>query len=433
MTHTIAVGSLLAVGLGLALLAGHRRWAPPLWVALAVGAGLRLAVLHLSANDTWQPWDFGYHFVYTADDIRVGRDPLLHPDTGWHFLPPMAYLLGLQRALALHLDIPWAITGRTVPMLADLVLIVLVGKLAARPATAPATNSEAGPEPEAGAEANREALRRFQYACMPVAMLVGTLHAQITPVALVFCVAMLLAMRAGRPAVAGAMLGMAASTGNWPMVLLPALLLGLRGLRSRLVATAGALAVPGAWLLTAPIFLDSTFADLPALARGVLATRPLIGEWGWTVLITGGDLTDGPGVARVGSLLLLGGFAAGLVWWRHADPTDVTIVILLVFLLVTYRFGSQYLLWSVPFLVARPTRGTWPMLAATAVWCAVGYLWLTRLTHGDWVIAHRWWALTSLALLPLVAWALPWARRRARAAGERTAERPTLETARTAV
>jgi hypothetical protein len=390
MTHTIIVGLPLALGLGLALIAGRRDWAPPLWVALAVGAVLRVVIMAFAAVDTFQPWDFNYHFLLTADHVRTGRDPILNADeTGWHFLPPMAYVLAAQRELGVLLGVPWTVVGRVVPMVADLVLIALVGRMASE----------------------KQAQRRFQYACVPVAVMVSTLHAQITPVALMFCAAALLALRSRRAAMAGVWLGMATAVGNWSIILLPVLILGLPGLRARLTATGWAVALPGAWLLTAPLVLDSTFADLPAMARGALATRPLVGEWGWTVIVTGGDLVDDRFLARIGSIVLLAGVAAAYYWWRRADPVDVTTAVLLVFLLLTYRFGSQYLMWAVPFLVARPTRGTWPMLVLTSVWAAAGYLSLSRLDELSWWYAHAWWALASLLVIPFVARALPWARR----------------------
>jgi hypothetical protein len=387
---SVVIAVPLVLGLALALLAGRRGWAPPLWVALATGAALRLLIVALAATDTWQPWDFSWHFLITANDVTAGRDPILHiGETGWHFLPTMAYVLGGQRALGLWLGVPWEVIGRLVPVLADLGLIPLVGALARE----------------------RQALRRFQYACVPTALMVSALHAQITSVALLFIVAALLAVRAGRPAVAGGLLGMAVSVGNWPVLLLPAVLLGLAGLRARLVALAWTGAVPAAWFLSAPVFMDSTLADLPGMARGALSTRPLIGEWGWTVVLTGGDLDDRPGVARVGSLVLLTAVAAAVYWWRRADPVDVTLAVMLAFLVVTYRFGPQYLLWAVPLLIARPTRFAWTAIVTSGAWAAAGYLLLSRLDEVGWWHAHMWWALASLVVVPWLAYALPWERR----------------------
>jgi hypothetical protein len=54
--HILVVGLPLAIGLGLALLAARRNWAPRLAVTLAVGAALRLAILIIAVRDhTWQP------------------------------------------------------------------------------------------------------------------------------------------------------------------------------------------------------------------------------------------------------------------------------------------------------------------------------------------------------------------------------------------
>ena len=83
---------------------------------------------------------------------------------GWHFLPTIPYVYGLL----LWLGIPWEIGGRLVTVVADIVLIPLVGKLAGGP---------------------KASLRAFQYACNPLAILVASVHGQVEPVALAFGVA----------------------------------------------------------------------------------------------------------------------------------------------------------------------------------------------------------------------------------------------------
>ena len=40
----------------------------------------------------------------------------------------------------------------------------------------------------------------------------------------------------------------------------------------------------------------------------------------------------------------------------------MTTAVLLVFMVVTPRLGAQYLLWFMPFLIARPTSFAWPAI-----------------------------------------------------------------------
>src|SRR5918999_3158952 len=164
LSHVLVMALPLAIGLGLAGLAARRGWAPGLAVTMCVGASLRLVVMLIAAQDSWQPYDLADDFLKTADYVLDGRDPLLalleiREGGGWHFLPFMAYLLAGERELGLVLGLPWEFTARLGPVLADLALIPLVGKLATE----------------------RRELRSFQYACVPPALMISGIHGQFVP------------------------------------------------------------------------------------------------------------------------------------------------------------------------------------------------------------------------------------------------------------
>ncbi|MFD0854768.1 hypothetical protein ACFQ07_21190, partial [Actinomadura adrarensis] len=130
MTHVLVMGLPLVGGLILGWLAWYRRWAPPLAVALSVGAVLRIVVMAIAVQDSWQPWDLVEDFRSTADTVLDGRDPLTYlREGGWHFLPLLAYLLAGVRWVGELFGIPWEVMARIVPVIADLALIPLVGKL----------------------------------------------------------------------------------------------------------------------------------------------------------------------------------------------------------------------------------------------------------------------------------------------------------------
>lgn len=397
----LATVCLLALGLLLLLLAWWRRWAPSLALALAVGAALRVAVLLVAHDQAWRPYDLTNDFTAAGGCVLDGRDPLFcveaEPADGsadrqgsWHFLPAMAYVFAAQLGLGQLLHLPWSIIGRVVPVVADLALAVVIGRLAGRHA----------------------ATARFQHACNPLAVLVCALHGQITPVALLFAVAALLAARGRRGKAAGALLGTSIATNSWPAIFLPAVLAWLPGWRRRLAALVAAAGVPAAFLVSAPLLLDSTLRQLPDAAALLLSTRPVVGQWGWAAVVAGGEIGLAPTLSRIGLLLLLVALLVAGVAWRRAHPVDLSSALLLVFLAVTPRMGAQYLLWPVPLLTARPTRLTPVFLVVASLWAGVGYLYLTQVDWETYVVAHQWWAYSSLAVIAASVAALPWGKRR---------------------
>jgi hypothetical protein len=384
----------LALGLALAGLAARRGWAPGLAVTMCVGVALRLVVLLVAAQDTWQPYDLANDFRDTADHVLAGRDPLLalleiRGGGGWHFLPFLAYVLAGERQLGLLLGISWEVAARLGPVLADLALIPLVGKLASE---------------------HRE-LRRFQYACAPLALMISGIHGQFVPITLLFGVAALLAARRQRDWLAGVCIGLSVTATTWSVLLLPGTLMSVRGPRRRIIVLGLTGIIPLAFLLSGPLVLDTPVSRLPDSVKTIISARPVVGDWGWTALVTGGEQTVSPLLSRIGSIVLLAGVIAAGWWWRRADPLDLTLALLLVFIVVTYRFGSQYLVWALPLLIARPTRGAWPAIIVASVWAAYGYVYLTRLNFLAWGEARVWWALSSWIVIPLLVWALPWGRR----------------------
>src|SRR5687768_12822895 len=126
MDHPILTTLLLLTGFALALIAQWRGWRPSLRAALAVGIGLRLLLLVLSAASEWQPVDFVHSFQPAGEAILARQDPILTTDGAWRFLPMIPYAY----AVPLGLGIPWEISGRLVTVVSDVVLIVLVGRLA---------------------------------------------------------------------------------------------------------------------------------------------------------------------------------------------------------------------------------------------------------------------------------------------------------------
>ena len=409
MDHPIFTAFILVSGLSLAVVAQWRGWRPSLRVALAAGLGLRLVLLVSAAGDSWQPVDFDESFRPAGAAILSGHDPVLASNGGWHFLPMIPYLY----ALPLAVGIPWEIAGRLWTLVADMGLIYLVGKLAR------------GLPAEGGIDQQRrrEAQARFQYACNPIALMIAVIHAQVEPISLVFLVAAYLVARP-RPGAAdgggvrravytGLLFGLALSAKSWPIVLLPVVLAMLPTWRQRLYGLVASGAVPLFFLVTLPLFVNTTVADLKHAAQYMGGVRPIVGEWGWTALLTGGNWDLVPAYSQIGQIVLYATLLAVGLLWRRANRIDQTSAMLLAFMIVTPRMGTQYLLWFVPFLVARPTRWSQAAMGVAATWAGLGYIYLTQFDETQWWINHRWWAQISVVVIVLLAAAIPWSRRRA--------------------
>ncbi|HEX4812833.1 MAG TPA: hypothetical protein VFV66_08785 [Nonomuraea sp.] len=444
MDYAVLTGIVLVAGVLLAIVAQWRDWRPPLLVAIAVGVVVRVLIMYTSAIDTWQPVDFVESFKPAGEAVLRGEDPVLASEGGWHFLPTIPYVYGIL----LWLGIPWEYAGRLVTVVADIALIPLVAKLAGGP---------------------KASLRALQYALNPLAVLIACVHGQVEPVALVFGVAAFVvargpgaperpgittdvlarvregvgaygvrgliprvagrggllhrALAAGpddlthlrRGALAGVLMGLALCAKSWPIWLIPGFLLLLPNLRARVAALLTTGLVPLFFLVTLPVFAGTRLDQIPQVIDTIRDIRPIVGEYGWTPWLTGGDWALRPDLASFGTNLIYACVVLAIVLWRRADPIDMTTAILLAFMVVTPRLGAQYLLWFMPFLVARPTRFAWPAILAASFWAAYGYLYMTQADVTTWWLLHRDWSRASILLLPILALAMPWGRRDATA------------------
>ncbi|GAA3592996.1 hypothetical protein GCM10022419_089900 [Nonomuraea rosea] len=446
MDYAVLTGIVLVAGVVFALIAQWRDWRPPLIVAILVGVVVRVLIMYTSAIDSWQPVDFMESFKPAGEAVLRGQDPVLASEGGWHFLPTIPYVYGIL----LWLGIPWEYAGRLVTVVADIVLIPLVAKLAGGP---------------------KASLRALQYALSPLAVLIACVHGQVEPVALVFGVAAFVVARGpGRPdragmttevvakvrrgvaayglqtsvkrvlgpggmlhrallpgpgdradlkrgALTGLLMGLALCAKSWPIWLIPGMLLLLPNLRSRVAAMFLTGLVPVFFLVTLPVFAGTSLEQIPQVIHTIQDIRPIVGEYGWTPWFTGGDWALRPDLASFGTNLIYVSVVAVILWWRRADPIDMTTAILLVFMVMTPRLGAQYLLWFMPFLIARPTRFAWPAIVAVSLWAGYGYLYMTQFDTNTWWGLHSDWSRASIVLLPILALAMPWGRRLATAPG----------------
>ena len=398
---------LLAVGVALMLVAQRRDWRPSLPLAIYTALLLRVAMLALAWRT--QPYDLANDFKAAGWDVLHHQDPILNNrQNGWGSLPVYAFVLAGALWTSLHLHVSWLIIARIPAILCDLGVVVLVGVLA-------------------GAAGERAALRRFQYACSPLAILVSSVHGQAEPACFLFILAaFVVVLRAGPQvsgrlaAIAGVLLGLGIATQTWPAVFGPALLLALPSWRRRAQFVAGAAGVIALLFVSLPVTVGTPVAKLPYIATQFVNTRPSFGNWGWSgvwltvhptslpvwqdqLWLTAGSV--GTKVAIVGALL-------AVWWWRRAHPLDVATATTTVLLAMTPSFGNQYLVWQAPSATARPARLSIPLQIVLGAYAAIFYLPMEMLTWHNWVIANDVMMFVSLGVIAFMIAALPWQRRK---------------------
>jgi hypothetical protein len=392
-----AVELLIAAGV-LVFIAERRGWRPPLWAALSVGLGFRLQALLLTHMSS--AYDISNDYRVVARSILHHQDPILHiRPSGWSYLPPYDFVLAGEMEMQRFLHISWLYAGRSFSLVSDLAVIVLVGVIA---------GTKTG------------ALRRFQYACYPVAIFNSLGRMESTCLALMLGSLALVLHRdppiSGRRALgSGALLGLAVGVNSWPILFLPALWRALPSLHARLRATLGLGAVVGGLFVTMPLTVGTPVRDLPRDAVAMLTYHATAGTWGWSAVVT--DLYRlhwySPAsivMGTVGSLITLAAAAAAVWWWRRAHPLDLASVAPCAVLATTASFGSQYLMWPVATLIALPPKRAWWFHASVNIWSIV----LIELPAFPGFIGHpanQVLAVASVLVVAGMVLAMPWERR----------------------
>ncbi|GGM13699.1 glycosyltransferase family 87 protein [Nakamurella endophytica] len=355
------------------LLVGRLRTAPTVAVSIAVGGVLRVGYA-AGTSFAYTPHDVAAYFRDTARLVLEGRDPVHNlPGRQWNFLEFMPWI----HAVEYRTGLPWVYAVKIVPILADLVLIWLVSRIAP----------------------SRHRLRALQYAVNPLSLLVVSLHGQVEPIALALAVGGVLVLRRRHPVLGGVLLGAAVAAKTWPVVILVAVL-PVRNLRRAGSIVAGAAVVPVLCLLSGVLFLDTD--PVPDVLH-MTSYSSYVSLWTWSaaavqlLAVKGGYQSP---LGPVGSLLLLAGVAATLYLLRRRPPEVRALGVLCAALVCTAGFGTQYLMWVLPwmFALSGPVRLGYAVVAGG--WAALAYL-LPEAPHVELLRWLSWlpWALLGVALL----------------------------------
>lgn len=201
-------------------------------------------------------------------------------------------------------------------------------------------------------------------ALSPVSIMLSGYHGNTDSLMIFFVLlAACLCERDGNAWAAGLAFGAAMSIKVAPLIFAPALVLYLPHARRRLQF---GVAVAGFWFIGSTPYL---LQDPMLIARAVFGYGSIYGHWGWTYLLARllpdtleyahppYDLIGPHAVyATVGKFVLLG-LVIGFSFWMNRRPRKVPLFIqggllTALFLTLAPGFGSQYLVWLMPWIAA---------------------------------------------------------------------------------
>jgi hypothetical protein len=402
----VAALLLLAVSTGLMLIAERRGWRPSLGLAVYIAVVLRLVMLGVTHDQSG--YDMAFDFQNVGFATLHHHDPILATGLGrWSYLPVYDFALAGAYWAHVHLHVAWIVVARIPSIVCDVGVVPLAGLVA-------------------GAAGGQAELRRFQYACNPLAILVSAVHGQVDPACLLFSfAAFAVVLRAGTQisgratAAAGILLGLGIGAKTWPVLFGPALLLALPSARRRwqfAAATGGTVAL---LFVSMPLTVGTPVNKLFQVAKVMTGYHPPIGGWGWAgVWIalhhTRLSTTHDPlwiSVGSIGTKLAVAGALLAVWWWRRGHPLDVATATTTALVAITPAFGNQYLLWQTPSRTAYPTRLSAPLHIVLGAYAAAFYLPIALLKPHYWHMVADEMAVVSLGVIALMIAAMPWDRR----------------------
>jgi len=278
--------------------------------------------------------------VYSSP-VVAGRHP---------YLPFQLYLIGGAGTLSEVTGMPFVLSVKLAPILADAALAVLIFQSTR----------------QLGQSMSQALVRSLLYGLSPIAILVSAYHGQfdaetIFLLALSWYIWHFGDMSATRLFLSALLLGFAVLNKTWPLLFLPVVLLRLESLKQRTTYTLITLAVPVFFtMLYVAIFPQ----DLYPMLNRALTHAGVPGWWGGGAIInlffhiTG--LGEGllAGLVKYGRWLVFAG--SGYVYWvtRRESGLGALATLLVVLNVLTSGFGLQWTLWVVPFaLLADDLRG----------------------------------------------------------------------------
>ena len=363
-----------------------RRW---LWAIVAAGTVARLVVAAVTSTGTED-----------LESFAIVRDALRHepfglysdvPDLRWPYPPGYLPVTAAFAGIASATGIDFLHLLRVGPTLADAGIALLVQHLLGM----------------RGADERTRLAGAAAVAFGPVFLGVAGYQGQIDSVAILPALAAFAVWERDGPnraLAAGLLIGLGGSVKTVPLLLLLALLPSVRSPREAVTLVAGAAAVPLA--LLAPFLVSDagavwdhlTYRGFPGLGGLSLIAQPdlpLFWQAGHSydpngatdfLLDTGGGVVVALGIVATAALLAR----------FRPEPLDAAVVVWLAVWLVGVNFFLQYLVWGLPFLIARAELRA---AAAIQLLAVPALLVLYVDVNSAWAV----WALYTVPLLLLYA------------------------------
>jgi hypothetical protein len=282
------------------------------------------------------------------------------------YFPLQVYLIGAAMWLSRGTGLPFILTVKWAPILADSVLAVLIFQAVQR----------------LSGFTGQAFVSSLLYALNPISVLVSAYHGQFDAEP-----AFLLALSwyfwhfgssSERRIVLSALaLGFAVLNKTWPALFLPIVLLRLRSTRQRLAYGLITLAIP----ITFTVLYVVAFREDPSpLLKRALTHAGVPGWWGPGAVVSVVGAMTGWGepvlnwLAHYGRWFVFAG--VGLCYWltRRQASVEALVTALLVLYVSTSGFGLQWVLWVVPFaLLAGDVRGLDWYVLGTLVYMLPSY------------------------------------------------------------
>jgi hypothetical protein len=380
------------IGTALAFLALYLRAKPPtpaLPLLLLLVLSLRWLFLIRFGNPSG---DLGFDtesYRIVGSLLRAGDD--VYANTDRHpYLPFQMYFMGLASWLDAHTDPKFYAWIRWPNIIADIGITILIYRSLRR----------------LGRDDSECFWLTAIWAMHPISIYTSTIHAQFDSIAVFFALWSWYLVYFWRNwsgvILGGVMLGFAILDKTWPLILLPPLLVVAPQVPRRLVFVVSAAVIP---LLGVAVYdqIIGTTRDL--IERKVIDYDAVPMRYGFTYAFShylNGDVPSSwlPYFQENGrEIFLLSVIIVAAIVVPRRDALTASIALLAGFLVFAHGWGSQYLLWVIPFAIIARQRAMLALYSAVATaavyvyyWGSCGYHCPGRLedTHQYWQFAWVW-------------------------------------------
>jgi hypothetical protein len=305
--------------------------AAPHWRLLAAAVAIAAVVRLIPASIVYGSDDVaGWHRL--SDTMALKGDPYSTGLVNW---PPLwPWIVHAEAKLTTLLGLPFHFVVKLGPLLADLGITAVLFLVAAR-----------------GGRSPRGAFAfAMLFALNPVSIFTTSFHGQFDGIAALFGLLAVVSADARPKGIAsGLWLGLGGLTKTWPLIFLPALLRVGDWRRRGYVAYLALLPAVATVVLTLDLVVPNEARQY------VLNYQSFPYWWGVTSLNLYSPGEPWTWYAAHGNDVLYVAFLVVLVLCRHRSNAQTALAMVLTFYVFTPGYGTQYLVWVLPFALLADT------------------------------------------------------------------------------